>query len=69
MLMALAATAPVLGAAPDLPEYSTEEANKHIGESATVVGKVECVDPRQTPHRSAIWRLPAPHRLLGCRAR
>jgi tetratricopeptide (TPR) repeat protein len=44
MLMALAATAADLGAAPDLPEYSTEEANKHIGESATVVGKVECVD-------------------------
>ena len=44
MLMALAAISADLGAAPNLAEYPAEEAKKHIGESATVVGKVECVD-------------------------
>ncbi len=37
-------------AARTLPEYTAEEAAKHIGEKATVVGKVECIDAGRTFH-------------------
>lgn len=30
------------------PEYSAAEARKHIGETATVTGRVECVDQGRT---------------------
>jgi tetratricopeptide (TPR) repeat protein len=37
-----------VSAAPSLPEYSAAEAKKHIGETATVVGKVDCIEHGRT---------------------
>jgi tetratricopeptide (TPR) repeat protein len=39
-----------VSAAPGLPEYTAAEAPKHIGEKATVVGKVGCIDAGRTFH-------------------
>jgi len=41
---------PPVSAAPSLPEYTAAEAPKHIGEKATVVGKVGCIDAGRTFH-------------------
>src|ERR1044071_2077732 len=35
---------PTQTAARTLPEYTAAEARKHIGETATIVGKVDCID-------------------------
>ena len=50
LLAVIAALLHPVSAAPSLPEYSAAEAKKHIGEKATVVGKVECVDAGRTYH-------------------
>ena len=39
-----------VSAAPGLPEYTAAEAPKHIGEKATVAGKVGCIDAGRTYH-------------------
>ena len=50
LIALMAALLHPVSAAPGLPEYTAAEAPKHIGEKATVVGKVGCIDAGRTFH-------------------
>ena len=50
LIAVIAALRHPVSAAPGLPEYTAAEAPKHIGEKATVAGKVGCIDAGRTYH-------------------
>ncbi len=50
LIAVIAALLHPVSAAPSLPKYTAAEAPKHIGEKATVVGKVGCIDAGRTYH-------------------